>query len=192
MGNCRRAMRRSMIEVYRLSGTKIHHPISVPMLQLPALSVTRWDVTPRNASLGLQRLYSGFQLHYDGGTHAPTARRPGLAPGPLSHIHRSILHSQCGAVLLLIDPRRCMGGQRIPCCRTAAEFYGRRGSSQTVAQTVAHRTGTGTVPVQVLVVNPVAESVSEGVGESLGESVGESLIVNPILHAHSSNVIGLR
>jgi hypothetical protein len=53
---------------------------------------------------------------------------PARPPGPLSHIHvhRSVLHSQqCGAVLLLIDPRRCMGGQRIPCCRTAAEFYGR-------------------------------------------------------------------
>jgi hypothetical protein len=54
-------------------------------------------------------------------THSAPAR----PPGPLSHIHRSVLHSQCGAVLLLIDPRRCMGGQRIPCCRTAAEFYGR-------------------------------------------------------------------
>ena len=58
-------------------------------------------------------------------THSAPAR----PPGPLSHIHRSILHSQCGAVLLLIDPRRCMGGQRIPCCRTAAEFYGRPRSS---------------------------------------------------------------
>jgi hypothetical protein len=28
------------------------------------MSVTRWDVTPRNVSLGLQRLYSGFQLHF--------------------------------------------------------------------------------------------------------------------------------
>eukprot|EP01047_Picozoa_sp_COSAG01_P022708 COSAG01_NODE_1358_length_10584_cov_204.052546_8_plen_148_part_00 len=37
----------------------------------------------------------------------------------------TFMHSQCGAVLLLIDPRRCMGGQRIPRCRTAAEFYGR-------------------------------------------------------------------
>jgi hypothetical protein len=61
---------------------------------------------------------------------------PARPPGPLSHIHRSILHSQCGAVLLLIDPRRCMGGQRIPCCRTAAEFYGPRAGSIRYAQPV--------------------------------------------------------
>eukprot|EP01047_Picozoa_sp_COSAG01_P020105 COSAG01_NODE_1136_length_11548_cov_30.375404_17_plen_175_part_00 len=60
-----------------------------------------------------------------GAAAAAAHSAPARPPGPLSHIHRSVLHSQCGAVLLLIDPRRCMGGQRIPCCRTAAEFYGR-------------------------------------------------------------------
>jgi hypothetical protein len=40
------------------------------------MSVTISDVTPRNASLGLWRLYSGFQLYYDGGAHAPRDERP--------------------------------------------------------------------------------------------------------------------
>ena len=49
------------------------------------MSVTRWDVTPRNASLGLQRLYSGLQLHNDGGAHAPRDERP-IAAQP-SELH---------------------------------------------------------------------------------------------------------
>ena len=53
------------------------------------MSVTRWDVTPRNASLGLQRLYSGFQLHYDGGAHAPRDERPIAAGYEDQHVDRS-------------------------------------------------------------------------------------------------------
>jgi hypothetical protein len=52
-------------------------------------------------------------------------------------VHRSILDSQCGAVLLLIDhgdsPDQLIR-RRIPCCRTATEFYGRRASSINVCR----------------------------------------------------------
>jgi hypothetical protein len=76
------------------------------------------------------RLYHGTTMlgcitmeYYYGRTYVHSA--PAGPPGPLSHIlvqlyiDRSWIPSAV-LLLLLIDPRRCMGGRRDPCCRTAA------------------------------------------------------------------------
>eukprot|EP01047_Picozoa_sp_COSAG01_P038643 COSAG01_NODE_3148_length_6514_cov_194.153079_4_plen_78_part_00 len=43
---------------------------------LGVIDILSPTVTPRNASLGLWRLYCRVQLHYDGVTHAPRDERP--------------------------------------------------------------------------------------------------------------------